>query len=496
MLKEMLRTKSLKRLMGEYQAGAQDGLKKALKAKDLVALGVGAVIGAGIFVTTGLAAAGSPGYLGAGPAVVLSFLLVAVACAFSAFCYAEFASMIPIAGSAYTYAYATMGELVAWIIGWDLILEYGVGNVAVAISWSGYLGALLRGVGINIPVWLSTASMSATSDILASAPHIFGLPIVFNMPAIVIVGLLTWLLVYGVSESAAVNDALVVLKIAIVIFVIVVGAFYVDPSNWTPFMPNGWAGVQAAGAMIFFAYVGFDAVSTAAEETENPARDLPIGLIGTLVICSILYILVALVLTGMMPYTELGTAEPMATAFEHMGAGWASGIISFGAIVAMTAVLLVFQLGMPRIFFSMARDGLLPKVFAKVHPKYRTPHVTTILTGVAIAVAAGFMDITTVIELCNIGTLFAFVLVCIGIPILRRTQPDAKRPFRVPFVPLFPILGVLSCLLLMVAMPTVTWIRFAVWLVIGLVIYIFYGAKHSALNDDEGDSLPTPSVEQ
>lgn len=471
---------------------AEHALPRVLKAKDLIFLGVGAIIGAGIFAVTGTAAAGTADRLGAGPAVVISYILVAIACGFCALCYAEFASMIPTAGSAYTYAYATMGELVAWIIGWDLILEYAVGNVAVAISWAGYFNSLLKGMGINIPIWLVTARESVTPDVIAVAPKIAGISIIFNLPAMLIVAAITWLLVRGVQESARANNLMVILKLCIIGFFVGVGVFYVNPQNYHPFAPNGLAGIQVAAALIFFAYIGFDAVSTVAEETEDPGKNLPIGIVGSLIICTIIYIIVAAVLTGMAPYTELGTAEPMATVFERLGMGWAAGIISAGAVLALTAVLLVFQLGQPRIFFSMSRDGLLPPIFAKIHPKYKTPHVTTIVTGVAVSVAAGFMDISKVVELTNIGTLFAFILVCLGVIVLRKTRPDIARPFKTPGVPLVPILGVLSCLYLMTGLPMITWVRFVIWLAVGLVIYFAYGTHHTRINIDNDvlDDLP------
>ncbi len=495
MLEKFFRTKTLERIAEESAHSATHGLKRSLKARDLVALGIGAIIGAGIFATTGTAAAGGENHLGAGPAVILCYILVAITCAFCALCYAEFASMIPIAGSAYTYAYATLGELVAWIIGWDLILEYAVGNVAVAISWSGYFGSLIRGLGVPIPDWLLTATQTAPAEVMQNAPHLMGVPIVFNLSAILIVAALTWLLVRGIRESAQANNAMVAVKLLVVLFVIGLGAFYVDPANWHPFAPNGWAGIKAGAALIFFAYIGFDAVSTAAEETENPGRNLPIGMIGSLVVCTILYVLVAAVLTGLIPYTELGTAEPMATAFEKLGLHWASGIIAFGALISMTAVLLVFQMGQPRIFFSMARDGLLPRFFSRVHPKYRTPHVTTIMTGVAVAVAAGFMDINAVVELCNIGTLFAFLLVCAGVLVLRHTRPQAPRPFRTPLVPWIPLLGILSCGYLMAAMPWVTWVRFGIWLLLGLGIYLVYGMHHSRIHEPVAEEAPAGFVD-
>ncbi|MEW6282734.1 MAG: amino acid permease [Candidatus Eremiobacterota bacterium] len=482
MFRQLFRVKPVSQILGE---GDQHGvsLKRVLKARDLIALGIGAIIGAGIFATTGTAAAGAADRLGAGPAVILSYVLVAVACGFCALCYAEFASMVPIAGSAYTYSYATMGELVAWIIGWDLILEYAVGNVAVAISWAEYFKSTLDSVGISLPAWFSTAPGSATPEMLAAAPHVWGVPIMFNLPAAVIVLLLTWLLVRGIRESAGVNNLMVLLKLAIIAFFIALGVLHVDGANYQPFLPNGFQGVLVAAGIIFFAYIGFDAVSTVAEETENPGRNLPIGMLGSLVICTAIYVAVAAVLTGMAPYGELGTADPMAHVFERIGMTWASGIIAGGAVVALTAVLLVFQVGQPRIFYSMARDGLLPKVFAKVHPTYQTPYVTTILTGVVVAVTACFMDISVVVDLTNIGTLFAFCLVCLGVIVLRVQRPDIHRPFRCPLVPLVPILGILCCGLLMASLPRLTWERFGLWLAAGMVIYLLYGFRRSRLRD-------------
>jgi basic amino acid/polyamine antiporter, APA family len=501
----LFRVKPLDQLIGDVESG--QGLKRTLGPVQLTALGVGAIIGAGIFSTVGTAAAGGADHIGAGPAIILSFILTAVACGFAALCYAEFAAMVPVSGSAYTYAYATLGEFVAWVIGWDLIIEYAVGNVAVAISWSGYFQELLRGVGLSIPTWLGIDFRSAaeaaaqvaaaqangvdpsslgvavmrSASAMATAPHLFGVPVVFNLPAFLIVALVTWVLVKGVSESAWTNTAMVALKLVIIGFFLVVGVFYVKPSNWTPFAPNGFAGVSSAAAIIFFAYIGFDAVSTAAEEARNPQRDMPIGILASLVVCTIIYVAVAFVLTGLLPFKQLDTAEPLATAFSGLGMNWTAGIISLGAVFATTSVLVVFQLGQPRIFFSMARDGLLPPWAAKIHPKYRTPHVTTILTGVFVAVFAAIANIDEIVELTNIGTLFAFILVALGIIILRRTEPGRARPFRTPLVPIVPLLAILSCGYLMTELPWVTWVRFVVWLAVGLIFYFTYGYKKSKL---------------
>jgi APA family basic amino acid/polyamine antiporter len=480
-IRGLLRTKPLAELLRE---SASTRLKRALGAWDLVGLGIGAIIGAGIFATVGTAAAGDPARPGAGPAIILSFALTAAVCGLAALCYAELAALVPISGSAYTYAYATLGELAAWIIGWDLIIEYAVGNVAVAISWSGYFCEMLRGVGIVIPRWLSTDLRTglATPEIVASAPHIGGVPIMFNLPAAAIVLAITWVLVIGVKESSRLNAVMVIMKLVVLAFFVVVGIAFVQPANWHPFMPNGWHGVWAGAAIVFFAYIGFDAVSTAAEETRNPGRDLPRGIIGSLIISTVIYILVAAVVTGMVPWFDLHTAEPLTVAMNRHNLAWASGIVAVGSVAAHTAVLLVFQLGQPRIFYSMARDGLLPPAFAKVHPKYRTPHVTTILSGVLVAAFASFANIEEMVDLTNIGTLFAFALVSAGVIVLRRTHPEAHRPFRVPFVPWLPIVAVASCLFLAAGLPFITWMRFAIWLAVGLVIYIFYGRRRSVLS--------------
>jgi APA family basic amino acid/polyamine antiporter len=504
-LRDLLRTKKLDEILAS--AEGERGLRRVLGPLQLTLLGIGAIIGAGIFSTVGTAAAGGAGHLGAGPGLVLSFVLTAVACGFAALCYAELASMVPVSGSAYTYAYATLGELVAWIIGWDLIIEYAVGNVAVAISWSGYFQELLRGVGLDLPGWLGLDYRSAAqaarqvaealasgadplemlgpatvrmAQAFADAPRLGGVPIVFNVPAAAIVMLLTWVLVVGIRESARFNAWMVGLKLVIIGFFVLLGAFHVEPTNWTPFAPNGFPGIATAAAIIFFAYIGFDAVSTAAEETRSPKRDMPIAILGSLVICTVIYIAVAIVLTGLLPWNQLGTAEPLATAFSNLGLGWAALVISLGAVFATTSVLLVFQLGQPRIFFSMARDGLLPQWAAKVHPRYRTPHVTTILTGIFVAVFAGLANLNEVVELTNIGTLFAFLLVCVGVTVLRLREPERPRPFAVPFGPwLVPLAGAACCVFLMVYLPPASWWRFIGWLVLGAAVYVGYGYRAS-----------------
>jgi len=519
-MRSLFRTKPLDTLLGETEHPEQR-LKRTLGPVHLTLLGVGAIIGAGIFSTVGTAAAGGAGHTGAGPALVLSFVLVAVACGFAALCYSEFAAMVPVSGSAYTYSYATLGELIAWIIGWDLILEYAVGNVAVAISWSDYFQSLLKGFDTPWPLWLGTDLRSAIQaahkvaeaksqgvdlgtlgdavwrghEALAQAPRILGVPIVFNLPAVLIVALITWVLVRGIRESAGFNSAMVLLKLGIIGVFIAVGAFYVKPANWTPFAPNGFTGISNAAASIFFAYIGFDAVSTAAEETRNPQRNMPIGIIASLIVCTVIYIAVALVLTGMVSWKQFSeVADPLARAFSLRGMNWTAGLISFGAVFATTSVLVVFQIGQPRIFFSMARDGLLPSWAARVHPKYRTPHITTILTGIFVAGFAAVTNIDEVVELCNIGTLFAFVLVAAGVIILRRTDPNRPRPFRTPLVPWVPLLAIFTCAYLMVEQPQKTWKRFVYWLAGGLVFYFLYGFRRSRLNQP-GDATRALSAD-
>lgn len=495
----------------ESDIAERGGLKRTLNKWHLTALGIGATIGAGIFATTGTAIAGDSFRPGAGPAIAFSFLLTAVACGFAALCYAEFAAMVPISGSAYTYAYASLGEFVAWIIGWDLIVEYAVGNIGVAIGWSGYFRELLNDFGLNLPAWLATdfrsasdaakavgaGSADATAAYLASAfataPHVLGIPIIVNLPAFLVVLVITVILVIGIRESANSNNAMVLLKIGIILFFITVGIFFIKASNWDDpatggFAPNGFAGISAAAAIIFFSYIGFDAVSTAAEEAVNPGRDMPFGIIMSLAVTTVLYILISIVMTGLAPWQQLGTAEPMLTALHYADGPPAilkasRFIVAIGAVIAMGSVLLVFQLGQPRIFMSMARDGLLPPVFSKVHPRFKTPYVGTILTGIFVAVFASFANIAEVVDLTNIGTLFAFILVSLGVIVLRRTEPTRPRPFRVPWVPFTPLISVVSCFYLMYSLPRITWIRFGVWLAFGLVLYFLYGARHSRLRN-------------
>ena len=503
MIRQMLRTKSLDALVDETR-GEGHQLKKTLGPWNLVALGIGAIIGAGIFATIGTAAAGDAQRAGAGPGLMLSFVITAIVCGFTALCYAEFASMVPVSGSAYTYSYGTLGELVAWIIGWDLIIEYAIGNVAVAISWANYANTLLDGFGLSLPRWLAVDFLTATRkmpEVVAAAPHIFGIPIVVNILALAIVAVITIVLVWGIRATANFNFFMVGIKLLVLGFFVIVSFKFVKPENWTPFAPNGMTGIFSGAAVVFFAYIGFDAVSTTAEEAKNPKRDMPIGIIGSLVVCTIIYGLVAAVFTGMIPYPALKgslatqQAEPLTLAMKYVSMpNWMVGVVAFGSVVAHTAVLLVFQLGQPRIFFAMARDGLLPKFFAKVHPKYGTPHVSTIITGVAVGVAAMFTTLEEMVDLTNIGTLFAFFLVCVGIVILRIKEPDRERPFRVPFGLLLPILGAVSCVGLAIYLPPSSWLRFFAWLAIGIVFYFVYGYRHSRLRHHSHAVPPTPPM--
>jgi amino acid transporter len=567
----IFRKKSIDKIVQDAAAGLSDGhntsgLKKVLGVRDLTFMGIAAVVGAGIFSTIGTAA------FHGGPGISLLFVITAITCGFSALCYAEFASRVPIAGSAYTYAYVTFGELIAWIIGWALILEYAIGNIVVAISWSGYFVNLLEGFHIHLPGWLSTNFETAQQgyeeavkhlaaggtretfsklarigyDAITNAPMIGSWKVILNIPAFVIVILITILVYRGITESKKTTNAMVIFKIIIIIFVIVLGSFYVDTSNWTPFMPNGFTGVLAGVSAVFYAYIGFDAISTTAEECKDPQRDLPKGMIYSLLICTVLYILIALVLTGMVNYSLLKVDDPLAFVFEKIGMHKVGYIISISAVVATTSVLLVFQLGQPRIWMSMSRDGLLPKKFSKVHSKFGTPSFATIVTGVFVGVPSLFMSISRMTDLTSIGTLFAFVLVCFGVLVLPRISPDVKKKsFQLPYIngqfiipvlaaifiyfgldrissafaaiqtegyqeflylifvfvliivsilsfirkySVIPIVGAMCCMYLMIEIPPVSWLWFFIWMTIGLVFYSFYGRRKSLLAKEEGVS--------
>jgi APA family basic amino acid/polyamine antiporter len=568
MSKSLLRKKTIEKILADVKSGFSDAehsgsqLKRELNVKDLTLMGIAAVVGAGIFSTIGLAA------FDGGPGVSILFVITAVTCGFSALCYAEFASRIPVAGSAYTYAYASFGELIAWIIGWDLLMEYAIGNIAVAISWSTYFVNLLEGFNIHIPVYLTMdyvsalrgnnqlAELTSSHNTVAitdaikqaalawqSAPGIGNLKLIANIPALGIVFFITYLVYVGIRETKKATNAMVFLKIAIVIMVIIIGFFYVTPSNWHPFMPNGFSGVMKGVSGVFFAYIGFDAISTTAEECENPQRDLPRGMIYSLIICTVLYILIALVLTGMVSYKELSVGDPLAFVFKKLGLNQISGIISFSAVIATASVLLIFQLGQPRIWMSMSRDGLLPKAFSRIHPKFQTPSFATVVTGFVVAVPALFMNLTEVTDLTSIGTLFAFVLVCGGVLLLPR-EAATKGRFQLPYVSskwivpvvfisglyffrndvwrlftgekahenfpfvlfiilsavltvlsfikklsLIPVLGLLSCFYLMTQLGYTNWLRFLIWLVIGLVIYFSYSYKHSLLGRETSNEI-------
>jgi APA family basic amino acid/polyamine antiporter len=554
----LFRTKPADAIVSEMEH-ADTTLKRALGPVQLTLIGIGAIIGAGIFATIGTAAAGDAQRPGAGPALVVSFVITAIVCSFTALCYAEFASMIPVSGSAYTYSYASLGEVIAWIIGWDLTIEYAVGNIGVAVSWANYFNDFLEAIPLpwkdktlRVPDWLSLDYQSAAAKgALDTAPHLFGYPIVFNLLAVSIVTAITVVLVWGIRESARFNAVMVAIKILVLTFFIVVGTMWLDPDNWKPFMPpKGWAGVSAGAAIVFFAYIGFDAVSTVAEETRNPQRNMPIGIIASLVICTVFYVIVSAVFTGLIPLPVLEAkskeqAEPLTLALKYArpDADWAVGIVAFGSVIAHTAVLLVFQLGQPRIFMAMSRDGLLPPVFSRIHWRFRTPYVGTILTGVFVALFSSVANISDMVDLTNIGTLFAFILVCAGIIVLKVKEPNRERKFRVPSgwtwtiglyaifacgvllvsLPIgenaggldsatkgnvavilavsavifalcrnhiFPVLGVVSCLYLIYYLPPTSWLRFAAWLNIGFLIYVGYGSVHSHLTGRQLSARP------
>lgn len=541
MSESLFRKKSITTILKDAHDGLTDShgggkLQKVLGVKDLTAMGIAAVIGAGIFSTIGEAS------FHGGAGVSLLFIITAVTCGFSALCYAEFASRVPVSGSAYTYSYVAFGELAAWVIGWALILEYAIGNIAVAISWSGYFNNLLSGLGLSFPAWLASNYDSATPELIAAAPHIAGLPIILNLPAFIIVVLVTYLAYVGIQESKRSANFMVGLKILVILFVIVVGAFYINTDNWDPFMPNGFSGVMKGVSAVFFAYIGFDAISTTAEECSHPQRDLPKGMIYSLVICTVLYILIALVLTGMVSYSQLKVNDPLAYVFQAVNLPWIGYIISVSAVIATTSVLLVFQIGQPRIWMSMSRDGLLPKRFSKIHPRFKTPSFATIITGVIVGVPALFLNLTVVTDLTSIGTLFAFILVCGGVLLLPRQEKVAgDRRFHLPYIngqwivpaiviafayffreqlpvkfsfaggwdewkhnipffffaiaavtftvlsftrklSLIPVLGLLSCFYLMTEIGFRNWVVFSIWLLMGLVIYFGYSYRNSKLN--------------
>ena len=495
-------TKSVASLRAEADAQGERTLKRTLGWFNLTTLGIGAIIGAGIFVLTGQAAA-----LHAGPAVPVSMALVGVACAFAGLCYAEMASAVPVAGSAYTYSYATMGELIAWIIGWDLVLEYAAGAATVGVGWSGHLVDLFKLFGITLPANLTNSptlwcTASQVGSMAAPGCAHAGLNLtgaLINLPAVFIVALMSTILVIGIKESASVNNVIVILKVVIVLIIIAIGLGHITPSNWHPFIPQntgewgtyGWSGILRGAGLVFFAYIGFDAVSTAAQEAKNPQKDLPIGILGSLAICTLLYVAVSAVLTGMVPYSELNNAAPVAYAMEKIGAPhFVRVLIDVGAVLGLGSVILVMLLGQSRVFFSMSRDGLLGRWAGQVHPKFRTPYLSTIFTGIAVGLATGMLPLQLLGQLVNIGTLLAFVLVCAGVMILRKTRPDLDRPFRTPLVPLVPILGILSCLGLMLTLPGDTWLRLVVWLLIGFLIYFGYSRKHSVLQREQAAAGP------
>ena len=487
-------TKSITALQAEADETSERSLNRHLGKWGLTALGIGAIIGAGIFVLTGQAAA-----LHAGPAVWMSMIVVGIACAFAGLCYAEMAAAVPIAGSAYTYSYATMGELVAWIIGWDLVLEYAAGAATVGVGWSGHFVSLFNQLGIHLPSNLTNAPTAWCTEAQVATAAAGGVcqhaglnftGALINLPAVFIVALMSTILVIGIKESARVNNMIVLLKVSIIFLIVLVGISHINPDNWKPLIPAntgewgtyGWSGVLRGAGLVFFAYIGFDAVSTAAQEAKNPQKDLPFGILVSLAICTLLYVIVSAVLTGMVSYTELNVAAPMAYAMEKVGApGWVRLFVDIGAVLGLGSVILVMLLGQSRVFYSMSRDGLLGKWAGAVHPRFRTPYLSTIFTGVAVGLATGILPLQLLGQLVNIGTLLAFVLVCAGVMILRKKRPDLDRPFRTPLVPFVPIMGILCCVGLMATLPADTWIRLLVWLAIGFLIYFGYSARNSVL---------------
>lgn len=462
------------------EMGTAPALRRTLGAGHLILFGVGAIVGAGVFSSIGQMAAGSPGIPGAGPSLVISYLLTALACGLSALCYAEIGALFPVAGSAYSYAFATLGEIWAWIIGWDLIIEYAVGNVYVAQSWADYLRSFLSGAfGVDFPAWMATDLQTAARDpvIAAAAPHLGGLVVAFNLPAAAITAVLTVVLVWGIRESASINAVLVMFKLALVALFVGVGVFFVKPAHWHPFAPGGWRGIWTGASLAFFSYIGFDALSTAAEETVAPERTIPRAMLGSLAASAVIYIAVAVVMTGLVPAAELGVGDPLARALRLAGLERLGTLMALGAIVAVTAVLLVFQMGQPRILLAMARDGLLPRPFAHVHGRRRTPVVGTVVTGVFVAVAPTFITESQALELTSIGTLFAFIIVAAGVIAYRIREPARPRPFRCPGYPFTPVLAIVCCLGLMLGLPPANWWRFGIWLVVGLAIYASYGYR-------------------
>jgi APA family basic amino acid/polyamine antiporter len=460
----LFRTKNLDQMV--LQSKAPGGLKKVLGPMDLVLMGIGAIVGTGIFVLTG------QGALTAGPALTISFVIAAMACGFAALCYAEFATVVPVAGSIYTYSYATMGEIVAWMIGWDLMLEYGLATSAVSVGWSGYFQSLLGGFGVHLPTALTAAPGS-----------IPGVETLFNLPAMVIMLILTAMLSFGVRESARANGIMVAIKIAVVLLFIVVGARHVQPANWQPYMPFGMNGVMSAAALVFFAFIGFDAVTSAAEEVKNPERDLPIGIIGSLAVCTVLYVLVSGIMTGIVPFQQFaGVAHPVSLALQYAKENWVAGFVDLGAILGMTTVILVMTYGQTRIIFAMSRDGLLPAKLSTIHPKFGTPFFATWVVGIVFGLIAAVVPLGVLAELINIGTLAAFCLISVAVVVLRKKRPELPRAFRCPAVPVIPALAVIFCVALMTFLSKTTWIAFGIWLVIGLAIYFGYSRKNAVLN--------------